>query len=713
VILAFVARIGSADARVRSPVGPVLQAVLGSQPPTQPTSVIVVLKTQENVRAIGGSTRAERQRNVIQALQRRADGDQQGLRALLGTLRQQGHVQSFTPLWIYNAIIASGDAEAINQLARSPAVGAIVPDVTIQAPLRTAQSSTSSPPQANVSAINAPALWALGYQGQGIVVANMDTGVDNTHPDLLAQWRGGTNSWYDPYGQHAAPTDLNGHGTWTMGVMVGGGASGATIGVAPQAHWIAVKIFNDSGVATTSAIHQGFQWLLDPDGSPTTADAPNVVNNSWALSNINGCDLSFAPDLQALVAVGITPVFAAGNYGPNGSTSMSPPNNPDAFAVGAVDNNSVIYSGSSRGPTSCGGTARSYPDVVAPGVAINTTDLYAGYWSVTGTSLAAPHVAGALALLLNVNSNLTVAQQRAALASTALDLGTAGADNTFGAGRIDVLAAYNSLAGGGAPTNTPTNTPTSTNTPTPTSTNTPTNTPTSTNTPTRTPTNTPTSVSMSTPTNTPTRTPTPTPATDAIFADGFETGTLSAWSAANTGGGRLSVSTSAALVGTRGMQAQVNSTSGIYVIDTRPNNEPSYHARFYFHPNSATTGASQHDIFTGQNSGGTIIFRVQYRLSSGQYQVRARVQQSSGTTSTNWFTISNAAHPIEIAWQSGASTSFSLYVDGTLKQALSGLNTSAYLLDAVRLGPSSINPNSAGTEYFDAFASTHTTYIGP
>ncbi|KPV49240.1 hypothetical protein SE17_33760, partial [Kouleothrix aurantiaca] len=103
----------------------------------------------------------------------------------------------------------------------------------------------------------------------------------------------------------------------------------------------------------------------------------------------------------------------------------------------------------------------------------------------------------------------------------------------------------------------------------------------------------------------------------------------------------------------------------------------------------------------------------QYRLSSGAYQVRAVVQRSGGTTSTSWYTITNAAHPVEIAWQSASSAAFSLYVDGALKQTLSSLNTSAYTLDSVRLGPSSISSKSSGTEYFDAFVSTRTTLIGP
>jgi len=173
-------------------------------------------------------------------------------------------------------------------------------------------------------------------------------------------------------------------------------------------------------------------------------------------------------------------VFAAGNFGSGSSTSASPANYPEAFAVGATDNNDLIYAYSSRGPSACGETQTIYPELVAPGVNINTTDLYGLYYAVTGTSLAAPHVAGGLALLLSAYPNLTADQQVAALTGTAADLGPVGADNTFGSGRLDLQAAYDWLAGGGgsvtlfptpSPTAMPTATPTATATaipPTPT-----------------------------------------------------------------------------------------------------------------------------------------------------------------------------------------------------------------------------------------------------
>ena len=596
----------------------------------QIVSFIVILKDQVNPRTIGGSSRRDKARKILAALRGKADITQVLLRALLNTRRGEGRVSTFTPLWILNAIAVTGDSSLIAELSTRPEVDRVILDAAIPAPPPVTQTAPPPAVEPNLSLINAPALWNMGYSGQGVVIASLDTGVDiNFQPDLQASWRGGTNSWFDPYGQHPTPVDLNGHGTWSMGLMVGGSSGGTSIGVAPQAKWISAKIFNDSGVASISAIHQSFQWLLNPGGNPNAPDPPDVVNNSWSLSAI-GCNLDFEPDLQALVAADIVPVFAAGNFGPNGATDASPGNNPSAFSVGATDNNNVIATFSSRGATSCGRAAPSiYPAVVAPGVAVNTTDLFGLFTTASGTSFSAPHVTGAMALLLSANPNFTAAQLETALTASAADLGAAGPDNVFGAGRINALAAYNLLTGGGAPTPLPTptitpspmatDTPMPTNTPLPTDTATPTASPTlassptptappsSTPTPTDTPapSPTPTTVPSSTPTQpppTPTSTDTPAPSpTNTAIPTQTPTPTLtqtptatpsktptaaftntptpgpdlifadgfesgfSPWSTAVTNGGRLSVSPSAVLVGQQGMQAALGNTAAMYV----------------------------------------------------------------------------------------------------------------------------------------------------
>ena len=425
--------------RPTAAVDPLLQRQLDAAAPGRLVKAIVVLKSQADLTNVRGVTRKNRPGAAARILRGRADLTQRGLRALLDRRRAQGLVTAMTPLWIVNSIAVTATPAVIKELAARQEVREIRPDLVVLAP-QAAATATSAPAETNVALVNAPALWDLGYRGQGMVVANMDTGVDVSHPDLASRWRGGTNSWYDPNGEHpTTPTDVSGHGTWTMGVMVGGDAGGSSVGVAPEAAWIAVKIFNDRGTATSSGIHQGFQWLLDPDGNPATADAPDVVNDSWTMSS-SGCLLDFQPDLASLRAAGILSVFSAGNYGPLSGSSRSPANNPEALAVGATNDADTIYPYSSRGPSPCGQPV--YPQLVAPGVGIHTTDLYGLYADPTGTSVAAPHVAGTLALLLQAFPGMSADRQAAALENSAVDLGAAGADNTYGHGRLDALAAY-------------------------------------------------------------------------------------------------------------------------------------------------------------------------------------------------------------------------------------------------------------------------------
>lgn len=444
-------------------------------------TVIVTLREQADLSRVNGADRAARQQGVIRALQATANATQGQVAKLLRSRQSQGSVKSYDSFWIFNGFSVTASSSVINELSQHPDVFSVSLDEIQIIP------AALSAPGANISLVNAPALWDMGYSGQGVVVASMDTGVDASHPDLATRWRGGANSWFDPYNQHpATPIDLNGHGTWTTGIMVGGDSSGTTIGVAPGARWIAAKIFNDQGGSTATAIHLSFQWLLDPDHNSSTADAPDVVNNSWTYAN-PGCYLDFEPDLQSLRAAGILPVFAAGNGGPSSDSSYSPANNPSAFAVGATDNASQVASFSSRGPTTCGGSSGPFPEIVAPGIEIHTTGLYGTYYNDSGTSFAAPHVAGGLALLLSAFPNLSANEQASALINTGADLGAAGADDVYGFGQLNLLAAYQWQLT--APTATPTPWPTYT--------------------PTFTPTFTPTATATALPTSTPTKTPSP------------------------------------------------------------------------------------------------------------------------------------------------------------------------------------------------------------
>ena len=443
-------------ATTRAVIDPALQARMATAAADTKIGAIVVLREQAGPADVQGNSRAKRLRSAEAALR---DVAAQGQRDILDYLDKQqaaGLVSDVVPLWIEDAVSVNATSEVLDTLAQRDDVAAIRPDRRLTAPETSPIRSqatigqraavASAPVEPNVGLVNAPALWDLGYRGQGVVVASMDTGVDATHPDLASRWRGGSNSWYDPYGQHpTTPTDINGHGSQTTGVIVGGEAGGSAIGVAPQAQWIGVKIFNDSGTATSTAIHLGYQWLLDPDHDPATADAPNVVNNSWTMQP-SGCALDFQPDLRMLRAVGILPIFAAGNYGPTGGSVPSPANYPEAVAVGGTTDSDALDPHSSVGPSACADATS--PALTAPDTGIHTTDLFGGYIDDTGTSVAAPHVTGAVALLLSAFPSLKTSAdtQQSVLQAGAHDLGAPGLDDAFGYGRVDVLAAYQAAA---------------------------------------------------------------------------------------------------------------------------------------------------------------------------------------------------------------------------------------------------------------------------
>jgi serine protease AprX len=294
-------------------------------------------------------------------------------------------------------------------------------------------------PEWNLVSVHVPEVWSLGQTGAGVVVASLDTGVDLSHPDLRRKWRGGTNSWYDPHGEEASPYDAVGHGTQSMGVIAGG----PDFGIAPDVRWIAARLYNGEGKASLSDIHLAFQWLMDPDGDPDTRDAPDIVNASWALTGRGAgtCTLEFNDDIRALKSAGIAVVFAAGNDGPFPNTSNSPGNNPGVLSVGAIDRDMELARQTSRGPSACDGSI--FPTLLAPGVNIRTADLsYGGtpsYTTVSGTSLAAPHAAGILALLAGAFPRATVDElEKALIAGSVLD-------KSNSTRRIDALGAYNVL----------------------------------------------------------------------------------------------------------------------------------------------------------------------------------------------------------------------------------------------------------------------------
>ncbi len=385
-------------------------------------------------------------------------------RGVLDFLQRRG-ISKVKELWIINGIRVKIPENLIKELSGIPGIESIEPDRKIRRPgTIVAQAAL---PEWNISMINAPDLWKLGYDGTGVVVANMDTGVDLFHQDLQTRWRGGADSWCNPFSDplnsdlcaspgncsscelSGTPCDTDGHGTMTMGIMVGGDLGGSAIGVAPGATWMGAKIFNDAGDSWDSIIHEAFQCILDPDGDPLTDDAPDVLNNSWGIDVPGVCFTDFQDDVDILKAAGVAVVFSAGNSGPSGSTDLSPGNNSNNYAVGAVDSFMNIANFSSRGPSACDGSI--FPEVVAPGVSIRSAYLTSGglfpdsYALGSGTSFAAPHVAGAMALLIGAFPGVTPSELERVLEGTALDLGDACPDNSYGYGLIDLGRAYDTL----------------------------------------------------------------------------------------------------------------------------------------------------------------------------------------------------------------------------------------------------------------------------
>lgn len=414
-------------------IDPGLESVLERLGPDDRASVIVRFAGGPKAGTVNGADRHARRTEIVRSLKKRSRIRSGAVERFLA----DPSVSRPTELWLINGLALTASADVIRALAESPEVVRISLDEVIESPV--SLEGKAAVAEWNLEAIHAPELWSDGIDGAGVVIGSMDTGVDETHPDLAASYRSGSNSWYDPYDEHADPHDRSGHGTQVMGVMVGGSAGGSAIGVAPGAQWIAAKIFDDAGQSTLSAIHQSFQWMLDPDDDPETDDGADIVNNSWSLQNIGECSLEFEDDLRQLRLADVAVVFSAGNYGSNTDTSVSPANNPSGFGVGFVNDSDTIHISSSRGPSVCDGSV--YPEVVAPGVNVRTADLGAYYAWASGASIAAPHVSGAIALLRSAHPLATVGMLEKALEASAVDLGAIGPDSTYGHGRIDLVVA--------------------------------------------------------------------------------------------------------------------------------------------------------------------------------------------------------------------------------------------------------------------------------
>jgi serine protease AprX len=445
------------------------------------TDFLVVLADQADLSAAADQpSREARLRYVYDTLRDVAVHAQAPLRA---GLDQDG--VAYRAFYIVNMLAVKGDHDLVTRLAARPEVARIVANPRVRQALPESQSNDVHPlaPQAvewNVAHINADDVWALGYTGQGIVVAGQDTGYDWDHPALINQYRGyqGTitdtvhdYNWHDaihtgggdcgPDSPEPCDDYASGHGTHTMGTMVGDDGGDNRIGVAPGARWIGCRNM-DVGVGTPATYAECFEFFLAPypiGGDPLTDGvpglAPHVINNSWTCPASEGCDWD---TLQMVVenvrAAGIVVIASAGNSGSSCSTVSTPIALYDAaFSVGATDSGDNIAGFSGRGPVTVDSSGRLKPDVAAPGMSIRSSRRGGGYYYSEGTSMAAPHVAGTVALLWSaapvligdVDTTEQIIMQAARPHTTTQSCGGDGPadvpNNVYGWGIVDALAA--------------------------------------------------------------------------------------------------------------------------------------------------------------------------------------------------------------------------------------------------------------------------------
>ena len=459
----------------------------------QQAEFFVVLADQADLSAAANlPTKTEKSRFVYQTLLEKAQRTQG---PILQWLRDRNiEHQSFH---IVNAILVKGTREIADTLAARSDVARVEGNPRIQnqlpqpEPVDESPSASGARPatiEPGIQYTHAPDVWGLGFTGEGIVVAGADTGIRWTHNALKPHYRGwdGQNAdhdynWHDsihdsvgnPCGNDSTePCDDVGHGSHTVGTMVGDDGAGNQIGMAPGAKFIGCRNM-DAGVGTPARYIECMEWFLAPTqiggGNPDPTKAPDITNNSWHCPPDEGCSFdTLQAAVEAQAAAGIMMCSAAQNAGPSCSTVENPPGIYEAtYSVGALNTGTdTIASFSSRGPVTTDGSGRIKPDIAAPGNPTRscTNDTDSSYAAFAGTSMATPHIAGAMALLWNAIPSLRhqLTASRDAMNNSAVHIsstqcGDAGPpNNVYGWGRVDILAAV------GGPSPTPTATPTAT-----------------------------------------------------------------------------------------------------------------------------------------------------------------------------------------------------------------------------------------------------------
>ncbi|MCG5438216.1 S8 family serine peptidase, partial [Micromonospora foliorum] len=431
------------------------------QPGLYGERLFVVLRAQADLSNLpaGAPGRAGRDTRAAEVYRRLVTTAEQSQRDLLrGLNRLRLDPVSY---YLVNAVEVDGGPAVRAWLARRPEVARVLVSQRLRPlPAPAGQNRGNAPqptgPEWNIRQIGADRVWSqLRVTGTGVVVGSSDSGVDGTHPALRAGFRGGDDSWYDPWDDTRSPTDQGGHGTHTVGSAVGRDG----IGVAPDAQWVGC-VNLDRNLGSPGHYLDCLQFMLAPfpaggdpftDGRPERA--PQVLTNSWGCPSIEGCDKRvLRPATAALDAAGIFVVAAAGNTGPWCASIDDPPAPyADVLTVGAVDAQRRVAEFSSRGPVP-GGSGK--PDVLAPGVGVVSAMPGGTYAALDGTSMATPQVAGVVALMWSANPALVgdVTRTRQILRDTATAAtptyrsdnpsDACGApSNVTGAGQVDAYAA--------------------------------------------------------------------------------------------------------------------------------------------------------------------------------------------------------------------------------------------------------------------------------
>lgn len=456
-----------------------LQEELSTSHPASMLSVIIHLHAQADIAGMDQElyeakvSRAFRHETVIVALRRVAEESQGPILVALEGLVEIGEVEGFTPFWITNCIVVKATRRTLEEISDRDDIKwleqnfhtELIEPVPSGSSWRREHLDDNHGVPRGIRAIEAPRVWyELGYTGAGRLVANLDTGVDGTHPALASRWRGlfapMNECWYDPIYGNAFPRDLNSHGTHVMGTICGNSEiTNDSIGVAPEALWIASNAIDQNvGPQIDNDILAAFQWFADPDEDPyTIEDVPDVVQNSWGVDHrFPGYEDCFEFWNNAIInceAAGVVVTFSAGNEGPSSRTLRSPAtvaiDSVTMFSIGAVDatNDTVppygIAGFSSRGPSDCPPQTAIKPEVCAPGVDVYSSVPGGDYEQehCSGTSMAGPHVAGIVALMRQACPDAEVRDIKSILMRTAHDYGSSGEDNTYGFGFVDAYEA--------------------------------------------------------------------------------------------------------------------------------------------------------------------------------------------------------------------------------------------------------------------------------